>query len=162
MQHRHRIYAFIAKQLVNHADVEDIFQRTSIVLWRKMAQFKPESSFFHWACGVAHNEVRNFLTTKRRDRLHFDAELVALLAEEARNEDGLSEARLNALRACIPKLSDEQQRILRRCYAGATSITDIAGSLGVNRDALYKQVARLREKLLHCIRFRLRREGVVR
>lgn len=34
MEHRHRIYAFIAKQLVNPADVEDVFQRTSIRPWR--------------------------------------------------------------------------------------------------------------------------------
>ena len=30
MEHRHRIYAFIAKQLVNPADAEDVFQKTSI------------------------------------------------------------------------------------------------------------------------------------
>ena len=100
MEHRHRLYAFIAKQLVNPADVEDVFQRTSIVLWKKMGEFDPEGSFFHWACGVAYNEVRNFLTVRRRDRLHFDTELLDLLAAEARDEEVLSQARLNAP-ACL-------------------------------------------------------------
>jgi RNA polymerase sigma-70 factor, ECF subfamily len=160
MEHRHRIYAFIAKQLVNPADVEDVFQRTSIVLWKKMEDFDPEGSFFHWACGVAYNEVRNFLTVQRRNRLYFDAELLELLAEEAKDEDELSEARLDALRSCMSNLSDRQQQILRRCYSGAASITEVAESLGRNRGALYKQIARLREKLLDCIRIRLAREGV--
>jgi RNA polymerase sigma-70 factor (ECF subfamily) len=160
MEHRHRLYAFIAKQLVNPADVEDVFQRTSIVLWKKMGEFDPEGSFFHWACGVSYNEVRNFLTVQRRQRLYFDAELLELLAEEARDEEELSAARLDALRACLGRLSDRQRQILQRCYSGTATITEVAASLGRDRGALYKQLARLREKLLGCIRLRLAREGI--
>ncbi len=162
MEYRHRIYAFIAKQLVNQADVEDVFQRTSVVLWKKMDQFDPEGSFFHWACGVAFNEVRNFLTSQRRQRLYFDTDLVDLLAAEAEAEEDLSEARLHALRTCMAGLSERQQQILQRCYATASSITEAAASLGRNRGALYKQLARLRARLLDCIRLRLAQEGVGR
>lgn len=159
MEHRHRLYAFIAKQLVNPADVEDVFQKTSIVLWRKMSVFDPDGSFFHWACGIAFNEVRNFLTVQRRSRLQFDIELVELLAQEAAEEASLSESRLDALRHCLRQLSERQQLILHQCYAGTESITDVAQQLGLERTALYKQLARLREKLLACIRPRLAQEG---
>ena len=159
MQHRHRLYAFISKQLVNPADVEDVFQKTSIVLWQKMDEFKPESSFFHWACGIAFNEVRNFLTIQRRCRLQFDLELVELLAREAREEAALSESRLEALRHCLERLSLWQRSILQQCYSGSASISEVAQNLGRERSALYKQLARLREKLLSCIRSRLVREG---
>lgn len=155
MNHRHRLYAFIAKQLVNPADVEDVFQKTSVVLWKKMAEFDPQASFFHWACGVAFNEVRNFLTVQRRQRVHFDAELVELLATEAQAEGDLSEARLTALRECMSRLATKQQELLRMCYMGTESITDVAARCGQDRAALYKQLARLKEKLLACIRFRL-------
>ncbi|QDU93298.1 sigma-70 family RNA polymerase sigma factor [Lignipirellula cremea] len=155
VQHRHALYAFIAKQLVNPADVEDVFQKTSLVLWKKMEQFDPAGRFFPWACGVAFNEVRNFLSVQRNSRLHFDAELVALLAEEAAAEDALSQARLSVLQECLAKLSDRQQEILRRCYMGTESITDVAERLGRERGALYKQLARLKEKLLECMRPRL-------
>lgn len=159
MQHRHRLYAFIAKQLVNPADVEDVFQKTSIVLWKKMSAFDPDGSFFHWACGIAFNEVRNFLTVQRRSRLQFDLELVTLLAQEAADEDSLSESRLDALRRCLAQLSDRQQSILQQCYATTDSITSVAEQLGRERTALYKQLARLREKLLACINLRLTQEG---
>lgn len=160
MQHRHRLYAFIAKQLVNPADVEDVFQKTSIVLWRKMPEFDSDRSFFHWACGIAFNEVRNFLTVQRRSRLQFDLELIELLAQEAVEEESLSESRLNALRRCLTQLSDRQQSILRQCYNGTESITTVAEQLGRERTALYKQLARLREKLLDCINLRLSQEGM--
>jgi RNA polymerase sigma-70 factor (ECF subfamily) len=160
MHHRHRLYAFIAKQLVNPADVEDVFQKTSIVLWKKMSEFDPDGSFFHWACGIAFNEIRNFLTVQRRSRLQFDLELVGLLAQEAVEEESLSESRLDALRRCVTQLSGRQQAILRQCYAGTESITVVAEQLGRERTALYKQLARLREKLLACIILRLAQGGM--
>lgn len=160
MEHRHRLYAFIAKQLINPADVEDVFQKTSVVLWKKMQEFDASCSFFQWSCGIAFNEVRNFITIKRRSRLHFDVELVELIAREAAAEESLSESRLEALRHCLKQLSDRQQTILQECYSGTESITAVAEQLGRERSALYKQLARLREKLLACIRLRLLTEGV--
>ena len=160
LQHRHTLYAFIAKQLVNPADVEDIFQKTSIVLWKKMGSFDRDGSFFHWACGIAFNEIRNFLTKQRRSGLQFDMELVELLAQEAEEEELLSASRLEALRYCLEELSIRQQSILRQCYFGSESISDVANKMNRERGALYKQLARLREKLLACIRLRLLQEGV--
>ncbi len=155
MEHRHRLYAFISKQLINPADVEDVFQKTSVVLWKKMKHFDREGSFFHWACGIAFHEVLNFVKVQRRNKLHFDSELVHLIAEEAAQEIALSDSRLAALKHCMSSLSDRQQQILRRCYTGTDSITDVAKGLGRQRTALYKQLARLREKLLNCIRQRV-------
>ncbi|WP_236621334.1 sigma-70 family RNA polymerase sigma factor [Rhodopirellula sallentina] len=159
VRHRHSLYAFIAKQLVNPADVEDVFQKTSMVIWKKKDLFDSDSSFFHWACGIAFNEVRNFLTVQRRNKLHFDVELVELLAEEAAEENEISESRLTALRDCMADLPSRQQQILRRCYLGNDSITDIAKGLGRERTALYKQLARLKQKLQQCIRLRLASGG---
>ena len=160
MEHRHRIYAFIGKQLANPADVEDVFQKTSVVLWKKMEQFDLDGSFFHWACGIAFNEVRNFLTVQRRSKLHFDFDLLELLAQEAAEESGLTEARLTALGECMPKLSDRQQEILRRCYMGSDTITEVAKGLGRERTALYKQLARLKDKLQDCMTRRLTSQGL--
>ena len=153
------MFAFILKQLINRADAEDVFQRTSVILWKKMDQFDPDNSFFHWACGIAYNEVRNFLKVQRRSKLHFDDDLTALLAEEARDEDVASASRLDALRKCLDRLSDRQLSILRQCYTESDSITQVAERLGRERTALYKQLARLRDKLAACIRLQTTREG---
>ena len=161
VQHRHALYAFIAKQLVHPADAEDVFQKTSMVLWSKMSEFDPSSSFFHWACGVAFNEVRNHRRKQGRNRLHFDSDLSELLAEESIAEAELTQARLHALNSCMEQLSPRQRQILRRCYNGTDTISEVADSLGRSRDALYKQLARLREKLSGCIRGHITAEDLV-
>ncbi len=48
-------------------------------------------------------------------------------------------------------LTGRQQQILRSCYMGTDSISEVADRLGRQRTALYKQLARLKEKLLECI-----------
>jgi len=48
---------------------------------------------------------------------------------------------------------------MRRCYAETTTITEVAQALGRDRGALYKQLARLKETLLECIRLRLAAAG---
>ena len=52
----------------------------------------------------------------------------------------------------MEQLSSRQQQILRRCYDGTPTISEVADTLGRSRDALQKQLARLREKLSDCIR----------
>jgi RNA polymerase sigma-70 factor (ECF subfamily) len=159
VRHRHALYAFIAKQLVHHDDVEDTFQRTCMVLWRKLDEFDTSGSFFGWASGIAHNEVRNLRASQRRNRLNFDPDLIDLLASEASVESDLSDARLAALRSCLESMSDRQRDLLRRCYDGASSVAEVAESLGRQRDALYKQLSRIRESLRECIRVQLAERG---
>ncbi len=159
LQHRHRLYAFIAKLLVNPADVEDVFQTTSIILWKKMDEFDSSRKFFQWACGIAFNEVRNFRTSQTRSKLRFSDKLVDLIAEEAAEESGLADPRLTAMRGCLSNMSARQQEILRRCYMGKQTISEVADSLGRERTALYKQLARLKRKLLECVRLRVAGDG---
>src|ERR1700722_10832150 len=62
-----RIYAYVVSLLPNRADAEDVFQQTSLILWKKWQQFDPTRDFVTWACGIAHFEVRNFLR-KQQDK----------------------------------------------------------------------------------------------
>lgn len=159
LAHRRRLTAFIAKQLVNSVDVEDVFQKTSLILWKKMDQFDPSYSFMTWACGIAFNEIRNHIRVKGRQRLYFNAELLDLMAAEAEQETELSQARMDALKACIAQLPVSQQQLIQQCYFDSDSTAHVADSKGISRGALYKQLARLRQKLLICIRGRIDSES---
>jgi RNA polymerase sigma-70 factor (ECF subfamily) len=47
-----RIYAYVATLLPNRADAEEVFQQTSLILWKKWQQFDPSRDFVRWACGM--------------------------------------------------------------------------------------------------------------
>src|SRR5947208_2883214 len=81
MQHQSLIRGFIFTLLPYRSEADDLFQRTSIVLWRKFDQFQVGSDFGAWACQIAKLEVRNFLRVGKRDRLRFSDDLLMSLAD---------------------------------------------------------------------------------
>ena len=48
-QHHSDILAYIYKLVHDRHDADDLFQRTSIVLWSKFDSFEPSSNFLAWA-----------------------------------------------------------------------------------------------------------------
>src|SRR5260370_21160240 len=87
-----RIYASLATLLPNRADAEEVFQQTSLILWRKWQQFDPGRDFVRWACGIAHHEVSNFLRKRAdRGRVYLSEDVLAELAEvRLEAHDGLA------------------------------------------------------------------------
>jgi DNA-directed RNA polymerase specialized sigma24 family protein len=49
-----RIYAYVALQLPNRDDAEEVFQQTNRILWKTWQQFDPTWDFLRWACGITY------------------------------------------------------------------------------------------------------------
>ena len=47
-----RIQAFIRTLVPDPVDADDLFQKTSLVMWRSFATFDREKTFLPWALGV--------------------------------------------------------------------------------------------------------------
>ncbi|SMP76022.1 RNA polymerase sigma-70 factor, Rhodopirellula/Verrucomicrobium family [Neorhodopirellula lusitana] len=123
---RERIYGFIFSMLPNHADAEDVFQRCSIVLWRKLDQFTEGTSFYAWACSIAQFEVLNFRRSASRDRHYFSQELMEQLALERVEQRRSSGSRLEALQTCISRLGQLDRDLLGALYDQDRRLDDYA------------------------------------
>jgi RNA polymerase sigma-70 factor (ECF subfamily) len=158
---QNRIYAYVATLLPNRADAEEVFQQTSLLLWKKWQQFDPARDFVAWACGMAHHEVRNFLRKHRdRGRVYLSDEVLAEVAQARLELHDVLESRQQALRRCLDQLAPEMRTLLERCYAANASIKAVAASLGKQPNMLYMTLKRLRRILFDCINRTLKAEGV--
>jgi RNA polymerase sigma-70 factor (ECF subfamily) len=158
---QHRIYAYVATLLPNRADAEEVFQQTSLILWKKWQQFDASCDFVRWACGMAHLEVRNFLRKHMdRGRVYLGDEVLAEVAQVRLEESDMLEARRSALRHCLDRLSPGSRELLERCYAGKDSIKAIAAERRQEPNALYMVLKRLRRSLFDCINRTLAAEGM--
>jgi RNA polymerase sigma-70 factor (ECF subfamily) len=156
-----RIYAYVATQLPNRADAEEVFQQTSLVLWKKWQQFDLGRDFVAWACGMAHHEVRNFLRKhKARGRVYLSEDALEAVAQARLEAQDALEARRQALRHCLDRLEPGRRALLERCYAGPDSIKTIAEGRGQPPNVLYMTLKRLRRLLFDCVSRTLRAEGV--
>jgi RNA polymerase sigma-70 factor, ECF subfamily len=157
---RDRIFAYIYAMLPHQADAEDVFQRTSMLLWKKFGQYDGEEGFLAWACTVAHYEVLNFLRTAQRHRLQFDHDLINQIADLRKSGHGESDYRLDALRCCLQGLKGAEREVVEIAYRSEESLREYAESSGAALQTLYNRVSLARRKLLACVKRRVALEGL--
>lgn len=152
IQHQPRIYAFIGSLVHNQADVEDIYQQTCLILWKKHDQFLAGRDFYPWACGFAKLEAFAHLRKRgRHQRVYLSEPLLAEIAEEHLRTEREGEARRALLDECLEKLQGRQRDLLQRCYEGVQSIKDIAAEMSLSPAALTMRLQRIKSALLQCI-----------
>ena len=158
-RHQRQVYAYIATVLVNPADVEEVLQETSIVLWTKFHTFRRDESFVKWACGVAHLQILRFFRQQKRKPLPLEeSTLELLLADRVAMEDELADRR-NNLAACLQQLRASDREIIGACYAPGTNFKTAAEKLGRSVGALYHSLGRIRRALYECVNRRMAQEG---
>ena len=143
--------SFVRKLLPSENDVDDVMQEISITLWQKFETFDPDTNFLKWAYVISRFKVMTHRRNKGRERLHFDDELLNLLADEAEEESELSAMRQKAMQCCIQKLPEPKRKMLVTAYQPDISMKDLAARLGKSSAAIYKTVSRLRIVLYDCI-----------
>jgi RNA polymerase sigma-70 factor, ECF subfamily len=158
VRYQSRVYGYIAMMLPNRHDAEDVFQQTSLILWQKWEQFDPAQDFVPWACGIAHNEIRNFLRRRSRGRVVFSEKLIQELAEVRRQTEPTLDERSGLLADCIGKLDFLARELLQRCYAGRESIGVIAEQFHTTANGIYLRLRRIRRDLLQCVEQQLDHE----
>lgn len=151
-QHESLIRGFLLTLLPSRSECDDLFQRTSIILWRKFDSYQPGTDFGAWACQIAKLEVRNYLRIRSRDKLHFSESLLSSLADVRQTLSDELELRREALRHCVAKLRPADQEIVQHCYGPqSTTAKDAAARLNRPVNTLYKALIRIRRALFECV-----------
>ncbi len=153
-----RLFGYILSLVPHRADAEEIFQQSSLTLWENWDRYDQSLDFFPWACGIAHNHVRNFVRKRQRRPICLDADMVEVLADRSRKlqQDDLS--RINFLRQCIKELPERNRNAITSFCSG-TSVEQIALARDLTSNAVYKLLRRSRALLHTCIKGKLALEG---
>jgi RNA polymerase sigma-70 factor (ECF subfamily) len=146
-----RVRAYILAALGNHADADDVLQRTNLVLWKKAGEFRPGADFVPWALGIARFEVLSFLRTRRRERHVFSADVALLMLDAAAEVIHAPGDRQIALAKCLERLPGRSRNLLWQRYNQEKSIKEIASETGRTDDSVKCHFLRLRKALERCI-----------
>ena len=159
-KHSRRILRYILTLTVNHADADEAFQATSLVLWRKFGQFDPTlGSFYTWACRIAFFEVLRLRQTKRHEAKLSD-EVMRLLAEELDKRSDEFESREVALEQCLKELPSKDYQLIALRYFNSRSPKEIAEVLDRSTHAVYRALVRVHGMLRRCVSRKLAHEGL--
>jgi RNA polymerase sigma-70 factor (ECF subfamily) len=105
-------------------------------------------------------QALTFNRDRQRDRLVFDEEVLALLADEADHEADAHAAERAALDECLGKLDPAQRKLLEAAYEPGTRIDELAVTMGRTPMSFYKALHRIRLALMDCTQRVLTREGI--
>jgi len=144
--------SFLRSLLPCPGDADDVLQETNLVLWRKRGEFDEDRPFGPWARRIAYFQTLAHLKTRARSReSRFSEGLLEQLAAEAEPRAEDAEARLEALRACLSQLPEEDRRLVQARYAAGASVKEMALAGERSADALSMHLFRLRKRLAACV-----------
>lgn len=156
---RRRIYAYIYAFVMDSDAADEIFQETSVLLWRDFEKFEPNTNFSKWANGIVFNRVRSYRRQAKKHAVCLSDEVVGELANLISDSDN-SEERLQALQACRGQLPPVLQDLYTDFYINNVTATEVAKTTKRSLPAVRKSVQKLRKMLIDCID-RKQREGQV-
>jgi len=161
LRDQYRVFAYILALIPSRSDADDIFQETSLVLWREYARFDVEREFLPWAIGIAKKQVLKHWRQRKSDRHIYNDALIEQLSDEAIEVVLAREPRMAALRDCLQGLTTRQQELVEQFYGKRLEAAAIAHRWERSVFTVYKALKVLRKHLLQCIDNKLA-EGQVR
>jgi RNA polymerase sigma-70 factor (ECF subfamily) len=159
--HQSGLYGYIFAVVRSWEDADDLFQTVCLALWRKFAQFQPESSFFSWARRMAKLEVSNFLRRRQLPNYVSDELLDALTETDVESESDGAEQYLAALQKCRQKLAAPDEDLLKLHYVEDLGSRQIADRLQRSQSSVCHSLKRIHSRLLECIRMEIGRQEPV-
>jgi len=148
--HEEALTAFVRTLVPSRDDAREVMQEVAMLLWRKFEELTQSSDFRPWAFTVARFKVMSWVRDRQRDRLVFDEEVLALLADEVADHADAYEAERRALEACVQKLDRAQRTLLDAAYAPGARIDALSAEAGRTPMSLYKALHRIRLALMDC------------
>lgn len=159
LRHQSQVFGYIFAAVQNLHDAEELYQETSLVLWRRFSDYQPGTDFARWACKTAKHKILHFQHDRRRSPIRFSDEVLANLADVQASKNSESpQYHQEVLAECMNDLPPADQHIVDLCYGGDDSIKDVAAKLQRSPQTLYNAVSRIRGVLFDCIRLKLTRE----
>lgn len=134
------VRGFLAARLHHLEDVDDVAQEVFLVAFDRLKTCDP-AHFRPWLIGIAKNELKQHWRKQGRRAAameRFRAEVAAAVEAEVDASFGLLRAEhIERLLDCISRLPERVRRIVRSGLDGVRA-DQLAGELGMNRNALYQ------------------------
>ncbi|MEM7011788.1 MAG: sigma-70 family RNA polymerase sigma factor [Verrucomicrobiota bacterium] len=153
-----RIHNFIRSLIPNKSDADDLFQKTSVVLWKKFEQYEPGTNFASWAMRVAYFEVCDYRKKMARARVTFSQDVFDALSEKVAEVSMDEDRRRDALEICIDGLNENNRELIRLRYIEDLAVDDVSKQIGRPSKTVYRVLSQVRKWLMNCIETRMTKE----
>ena len=154
--------AWLATQAPPAVDVDELAQRTFVVVFSKLREFERGTDFAAWLFTIARFQLKTELTRLRRVADYHARFAPELLQRELERRSAeypeVQQHRLDHLTECLKSLGEHLQRYITWRYEEEIPLEEMAARSGRSVSAVKKQLWQLRRKLHECIEARMATE----
>lgn len=153
------LFAYLMALVGNREDAEEVFQETTLALWRSFDSFVPGTDFTRWAKRTAFHRVLTYRKQKRRLAVPQSEEFLTAIQAADERQQVSPNVRLQMLNECLSRLPEADRRLVSLRYTDKRTIPDLARQLGKSDSAISKTLSRIRHALMLCVDRSLRIES---
>jgi RNA polymerase sigma-70 factor (ECF subfamily) len=154
VEHRRKLRDFIARNIGQHSDAEDLTQQAFVAAARSIGEFRGESALSTWLYGIAMNLVRNYLSRAPHRRFVFEDQSVleSLSSQEPGPQEHLERRQLVQrllveLEALPPEMRDVLLLVAVDDFSYEQAATLLSIPVGTVRSRVSRSRATLRARL---------------
>ena len=153
------LLAFLRSNLSDGHVVDDLFQETMIVAWRRLDDFDQERSFGKWLRGIASNLMLAHFRKLGKAEVAVEQETLDWLETrfaqiQSLKGDSFAD-KLELLRECVAALPEKYQTTIQARYHQQLSLEQMVDQLRVALETIKKRLYRAKSQLGQCIEKKL-------
>jgi RNA polymerase sigma-70 factor (ECF subfamily) len=152
---------YLRSLVSDEAAVDDLFQETMVVAWRRLDQCDLSRPFGPWLRGIASRLVMAHYRKRKKLPIALDEKLLSFLDsnfESIHSQSGDTwDEKLDSLGACIKALPKKYQDAIHLRYMEEQPVRGVADQLSLSMEACKKRLQRARLRIADC----LRRKGLL-
>ncbi len=155
-EHADMLSAFLRSLVYDSAVVDDLFQETMMVAWRRLGESDQSLPFGPWLRGIAGKLVLEYRRKKaNRGVLNCEPEVLQALEEEYRGLEKLPgdsfRDRAARLTGCLDKLPPMMRDVINLVYMRGLSLKSLAAAVDAAEETVKKRIQRARQMLADCL-----------
>lgn len=154
-EHADMLEAFLRSILRADSAIDDVFQETMLVAWRRLDDYDRSRPFGAWLRGIAQVLALEHARKARRRPMttdpHILAEVDRRFEQLDKNPGDTFLDRTQRLNDCISRLPDAMRQAIDLVYNRSLSIAAAAVFAGAGEEAIKKRVQRARQLLAECM-----------
>lgn len=153
-----QLYWQIRRTVRNHEESNDILQNVWIKVWKNLAGFQEESTFFTWVYRISRNETLNFIQKERKNHtVDLDDAYLEFFADRSEQNQVSAEQISKFLLLAVDSLPEKQALVFQLRYFEDLSYQEIAAQLGTSEGGLkanyHHAVQKIQEYLTRQLNF---------
>ena len=154
-EHADMLTAFLRSLVWRSEQVDDLFQETMLVAWRRLDEYDRSRPFGPWLRGIAMNLVLQARRRSGRDFLNCDPAVLEALERQVRDFQRIPadsfRDRLEHLRDCLGRLPERLREVVDLGYGRDLLLRQSAQAVSASEEAIKKRMQRARQLLMDCL-----------